>query len=75
MSTQQALENLISRPGESTGPLMSITCWCLVGVSAGFLLVRVSIRKSQGKLWLDDLILGVSWVSDKKFQSKQTKAH
>lgn len=35
----------------------------MLGVSAVFLFVRLYIRQSQGKLWLDDLALGISWVS------------
>jgi hypothetical protein len=70
MSTPEALANLVSRPGESTGPLMSITCWCLVGVSAVFLVVRLAIRHSQKKLWFDDLLLTLSWV---KWENPQAK--
>lgn len=35
----------------------------MLGVSAAFLFVRLYIRQSQGKLWLDDLALSISWVS------------
>lgn len=61
MSTQ--LENLKSNPAEDNGPLMSIATWCLVGVSGAFLIVRLIIQKSQRRLWIDDLLLGLSWVS------------
>ena len=33
------------------------------GVATVFLFTRYAIRKTQSKLWLDDLILGISWVS------------
>jgi hypothetical protein len=42
--------------------LMSIATWSLTGVAAGFLLLRLCIRQNQGKLWLDDVVLGISWV-------------
>lgn len=57
-------DNWASNPNETHGPLMSIAVWSLTGVSAGFLLLRLCIRQHQGKLWLDDLVLGISWVSD-----------
>ncbi|CAN9164910.1 unnamed protein product [Alternaria alternata] len=60
MSTQ--LENLKSNPAEDNGPLMSIATWCLVGVSGAFLIVRLIIQKSQRRLWIDDLLLGLSWT-------------
>lgn len=56
-------ENWVSRPEETRGPLVSITIWSLTAVAAVFLFVRLSIRQNQGKLWLDDLVLAVSWVS------------
>jgi hypothetical protein len=42
---------------------MSIATWTMLGVAFAFLAVRLCIRQSQGKLWLDDLVLGISWVS------------
>jgi hypothetical protein len=61
--TMAVTDTWVSRPGETTGPLMSITGWSLCGVAAMFLVSRLCIRQHQGKLWLDDYVLGVSWVS------------
>ncbi|KAH5059800.1 hypothetical protein HBI73_208890 [Parastagonospora nodorum] len=57
-----SLPNWVSNPSETHGPLMSAGAWSMLGVSAAFLFVRLYIRQSQGKLWLDDLALGISWV-------------
>jgi hypothetical protein len=57
------LESWVSNPDETHGPLISITSWALCSVAAGFLVLRLSIRQNQGKLWLDDCVLGISWVS------------
>lgn len=62
MSTQ--LQNWVSNPEETHGPLMSITVWSLCGVAGFFLALRLAIQKNQGKLWYDSLILTVSWVSN-----------
>jgi hypothetical protein len=56
-------ENFVSNTDETHGPLMSITTWTLGGVAFGFMLLRYSIRHSQKKLWTDDVVLGISWVS------------
>jgi hypothetical protein len=64
-----AIEHWVSNPGETRGPLVSITIWLLCGVSAGFLALRLYIRHSKGKLWLDDIFLGISWVSGRFPQS------
>jgi hypothetical protein len=55
-------DNWVSNPDESHGPLMSVAVWSLTGIAAGFLFLRLFIRQSQGKLWLDDLVLTISWV-------------
>ncbi|EMD58598.1 hypothetical protein COCSADRAFT_103379 [Bipolaris sorokiniana ND90Pr] len=60
MSTQ--LQNWVSNPEETHGPLMSITVWSLCGVAGFFLALRLAIQKNQGKLWYDSLILTVSWL-------------
>ncbi|KAH8636798.1 hypothetical protein IG631_08633 [Alternaria alternata] len=60
MSSQ--FDNWRSDPSESHGPLMSITCWSLGGVSLLFLVVRCGIRQSQKKFWYDDGLLVISWV-------------
>ena len=54
----------VSNPEENNGPLMSVVTWCLVLVAGTFLAARIWIRQHQGKLWLDDCTLVVSWVSD-----------
>jgi hypothetical protein len=56
-------DSWVSNPDETHGPLLSIITWTLGGVAFGFLLLRYSIRHSQKKLWIDDLVLGMSWVS------------
>ena len=62
--------NWRSDPSESHGPLMSITCWSLGGVSLLFLVVRCGIRQSQKKFWYDDGLLVISWVSDSETQAE-----
>ncbi|ENI00973.1 hypothetical protein COCC4DRAFT_65104 [Bipolaris maydis ATCC 48331] len=52
----------VSNPDESHGPLMSVVTWSLVSVAAAFLIPRLCIRQRQGKLWLDDCTLVVSWI-------------
>lgn len=56
-------ENWVSNPNESHGPLLSTSAWSMFGVATTFLFTRYWIRQTQAKLWLDDLILGISWVS------------
>jgi hypothetical protein len=56
-------ENWVSNPSETHGPLMSVVTWSLVAVSGAFLIPRLCIRQRQGKLWLDDCTLTISWVS------------
>lgn len=64
-STQMdLLDAYVSNPAENNGPLMSVVTWCLVSVSGIFLAIRLWIRQSQGKMWLDDCLLIISWVSD-----------
>jgi hypothetical protein len=67
MSSQ--LDSWISKPDEDNGPLMNIASYSLVGVSAAFLAVRLWIRQSQSKLWLDDAVLGLSWVGFEESQN------
>ncbi|KAF3041283.1 hypothetical protein E8E12_002732 [Didymella heteroderae] len=55
-------ENLVSNPAEDNGPLMSITFWSLTAVSLAFLTVRLCIRQQQGKIWIDDILLSLSWL-------------
>ncbi|XP_014552832.1 hypothetical protein COCVIDRAFT_29836 [Bipolaris victoriae FI3] len=57
-----AFESWVSNPDESNGPLMSVVTWSLVSVAAAFLIPRLLIRQRQGKLWLDDCTLIVSWI-------------
>lgn len=71
MSTQ--LQNWVSNPGETHGPLMSITVWSLCGVAGFFLALRLVIQKNQGKLWYDSLILTVSWVSNGKTSTSRKR--
>lgn len=63
MSTQ--LENWVSNPEETHGPLMSVAIWSLCGISGFFLCLRLFIQHGQGKLWYDSLLLTISWVSQK----------
>jgi hypothetical protein len=58
------LDGWVSNPNETHGPLVSVVVWTLTGVAGGFLILRLSIRQQQGKLWLDDLVLGTSWVEN-----------
>jgi hypothetical protein len=67
MSTQ--FDNWQSNPDETHGPLMSVSCWCLGGISFAFLVVRCAIRYKQKKFWFDDGVLVVSWVSGMKAHS------
>ncbi|EMD95135.1 hypothetical protein COCHEDRAFT_1091013 [Bipolaris maydis C5] len=55
-------DSWVSNPDESHGPLMSVVTWSLVSVAAAFLIPRLCIRQRQGKLWLDDCTLVVSWI-------------
>lgn len=56
-------ENWVSNPAESHSTLLSTGAWSMFGVATVFLFTRFYIRRTQAKLWLDDLILGISWVS------------
>jgi hypothetical protein len=58
-----SLDSWVSNPAESHGPLMEATTWSLLGVAAVFLLLRLCIRQSQGKVWFDDFVLVLSLVS------------
>jgi hypothetical protein len=60
----------VSNPEESHGPLMSVVTWSLVSVAAAFLIPRLFIRQHQGKLWLDDCTLSISWVSTASSRDK-----
>jgi hypothetical protein len=62
-------ESWISNPKETHGPLMSVVTWSLVSVSGAFLIPRLYIRQRQGKLWLDDCALTISWVSATTFEA------
>lgn len=55
-------ENWVSNPAQDNGPLMSIAFWSLTAVSLAFLILRLCIRQYQGKIWIDDLLLTISWV-------------
>jgi len=70
-----AYDSWVSNPDESHGPLMSVVTWSLVSVSAVFLFSRLYIRQRQGKLWLDDCTLSVSWVSATTSLSKEQLTH
>jgi hypothetical protein len=61
------IDSWVSNPEESHGPLMSAVNWSLVSVAAAFLIPRLWVRQRQGKLWLDDCTLVVSWVSTTTF--------
>lgn len=65
-----SIDSWVSNPAESHGPLMAVVTWCLVSISGAFLAVRLFIRQKQGKLWLDDYALIVSWVSGKTLQGR-----
>ena len=56
------LDSWVSDQSVTRGPLLTIVIWTLTGVAGGFLILRLSIRQQQGKLWLDDLVIGTSWV-------------
>jgi len=56
------IENWVSNPKETHGPLMSVVTWSLLSVAAAFLFPRLYIRWRQGKLWLDDCTLVVAWI-------------
>ncbi|USP80353.1 hypothetical protein yc1106_07627 [Curvularia clavata] len=56
------LNNWVSNPGETHGPLMSVAVWSLCGISGFFLGLRLWIQLGQGKLWYDSLLLTISWV-------------
>jgi hypothetical protein len=51
--------------------MMSVVTWCLVSIAGAFLAARLWIRQHQGKLWLDDCTLVVSWVSDTTSRGKE----
>lgn len=63
----------VSNPGETNGPLMSITSWSICGFSAIFLCLRLGIRQHKGKIWLDDWAIGISWVSSEVHATKAQK--
>lgn len=65
-----SIDSWVSNPAENNGPLMSVVTWCMVSVAGAFLAIRLWIRMTQGKLWLDDYTLVVSWVSDTKSRGK-----
>ncbi|KAH8642543.1 hypothetical protein IG631_00006 [Alternaria alternata] len=65
------IENWVSNPKETHGPLMSVVTWSLLSVAAAFLFPRLYIRWRQGKLWLDDCTLVVAWVSAKTSRCKK----
>lgn len=67
MSSQ--FDNWESNPTETHGPLMSVSTWSLGGVSFLFLVVRCLIRQNQKKLWVDDGVLVISWVSEMDAQN------
>lgn len=66
-----SFDSWTSNPKENNGPLMSVVTWCLVLVAGTFLAVRLWIRQHQGKLWLDDCTLVISWVSDATSRCKK----
>jgi hypothetical protein len=59
-------DSWISNPNENNGPQMALATWSLAGVSSAFLALRLYIRLSQAKLWVDDCALGISWVRKKE---------
>lgn len=61
MSSQ--MENWVSNPEETHGPLMAGSIWALTGTSGTFLALRLFIRRNVGKLWMDDILLILAWVS------------
>ena len=56
------LDSWVSNPDETRGPMLTVVVWTLTGVAGGFLILRLFIRQQQKKLWLDDLVLSISWV-------------
>jgi hypothetical protein len=57
------MENWVSNPEETHGPLMVGSIWALTGISGAFLALRLYIRRNVGKLWIDDILLILAWVS------------
>ncbi|KAF2996808.1 hypothetical protein E8E13_001694 [Curvularia kusanoi] len=57
-----SIDTWVSNPAENNGPLMSVVTWSLLSVAGVFLAFRLWIRQSQGKFWLDDCALTVSWI-------------
>lgn len=41
--------------------MISVVIWSMTAIAAGILFLRLIIRHVQTKLWLDDLVLGISW--------------
>jgi hypothetical protein len=68
-------ESWVSNPDETHGPLMSVVTWSLLSVAGAFLTVRLLIRKSQGKLWVDDCALVISWVRTTTSRGKEQLTH
>jgi len=64
------IENWVSNPDEDRAPLMTSVTWSLFAIATCFLAVRYYLRQTQGKLWLDDALLGISWVSDRDFEDE-----
>ncbi|PVH96838.1 hypothetical protein DM02DRAFT_686833 [Periconia macrospinosa] len=64
MSSQPSqITNWVSNPDETRGPMAAVTLWSLWAVSTLFLFLRLSIRFTSGKLWIDDIFLVISWLA------------
>lgn len=48
----------------------NIAIWILISTSAAFLGVRLWCRHHTAKMWWDDLVLTVSWVSTDDFEKE-----
>ena len=62
MSSQ--MDSWVSNPEETHGPLMAISVWAVTGVAAVFLVLRFYIRFNIGKIWIDDYVVLLGWVSE-----------
>lgn len=60
MSSQ--LDSWYSDPSEDRGPLLAAVLWSLFGVATLFLGLRLGIRHTTAKIWIDDYVLVLGWV-------------
>lgn len=49
---------------EDLGPRILMTTWSITGLAFAFLIVRLACKlHTKRRLWWDDYVLAVSWVS------------